>query len=189
MKTKKWWILATIVGVSGFALWEARSQESEVSNRASSIAGQIRFATKGRDTLVGLDSIGVAIENLDLAALEAGLSPDHLQTDVELKLRLAGIKVSAGEPYLYVQVGTVKSPSAPIYAVAINVELDQKVFLARDPNIVTIGTTWHSGKVVYASKDKFVEGVRGRIRDLVDEFINDFLAANPRQQPEKNSEK
>jgi len=197
MKTKKWWILAAIVGVCGAVLWAAKSQEGGVSKHFSDIAGQMRFASKGCDTLIGLDSIGVLIENLHPAALEAGLSPDQLQTDVELKLRLAGIKVLSKEefrrlllaPYLYVQVTAGKSSNFSVYAVSVNVDFKQMVFLVRDPNVVTMGATWRSGEVIIAGKDVITEGIRGCVRDLVDEFINDFLAANPKQQPAKNKEK
>ena len=65
-----------------------------------------------RDTLRGLSAVQVLVEKLDDDAKRAGFDVNTIQTDVELKLRLAGIKVLTAEErlntpgcqYLYVQI-------------------------------------------------------------------------------------
>src|SRR5438445_7718264 len=66
----------------------------------------------------------VVIEGLSRDAVLAGLSTDQLQTDVELRLRKAGIRISdsATVPsYLYVQITALKSSECGLYAVAVSV--------------------------------------------------------------------
>jgi len=64
-----------------------------------------------KDSLTGIKAISVVIEKLDSDAEAAGLSGEQLQTDVELRLRKAGIPIlipkRANEvmiPELYVRV-------------------------------------------------------------------------------------
>jgi hypothetical protein len=65
-----------------------------------------------RETLRGLNGISVVVEELSSVSSSAGLSKDQLRTAVELKLRLAGVKVVTdaesislpGAPHLYVQI-------------------------------------------------------------------------------------
>jgi hypothetical protein len=65
-----------------------------------------------RQTLVGLKGVRVVVENINPNAEKDGLSLVLLQTDVELKLRQAGIPVLTGEetfrapgsPFLYLVV-------------------------------------------------------------------------------------
>ena len=66
----------------------------------------------------------------------------------------------------------------------IEVEFNQSVSLKRNPKILISATTWDSEKIGYAGDSLFVSGTRERISDLVDEFINDYLAANTKE-PEK----
>ena len=44
-------------------------------------------------SLCGLEGVGVVIEGLPGETTQAGLTENQLKTDIELKLRLAGIKV------------------------------------------------------------------------------------------------
>jgi hypothetical protein len=63
-----------------------------------------------RETLRGLGAVHVVIEHLQPNAERAGLTRSQVQTDVELRLRKAGIRVlkeqeklaSPGMPYLYI---------------------------------------------------------------------------------------
>jgi hypothetical protein len=111
-------------------------------------------------------------------------------TDVELRLRQAGITVLPGgtvlpgespSPWLYVRVGFVASGT--VYAYAVEVELHQPVTLVRDREITAYGaTTWRVGPLVgLAGRDGIAERVRRVLRDMVDEFVNAYLAANPKR--------
>jgi hypothetical protein len=78
----------------------------------------------------------VAVEGLPDIANVLGLTKETIQTDVELKLRLAGMRVVtreegvklSGHPFVYVAVNITKSGEA----VNITVELDQDVRLERN---------------------------------------------------------
>jgi hypothetical protein len=139
-----------------------------------------------RESLKGLRGVAVVV----LAAPEAeqgGLSQATLQTDVELKLRQAGIRVltsterpsAPGAPILVVTLGTTRSP-AGFYAYAVTVGLAQHVYLARDPTMGAWATTWTTGGVGYTGQ-AHVDTIRNTVRDYVDRFLNAYLAVNPKQ--------
>jgi hypothetical protein len=43
--------------------------------------------------------------------------------------------------------------------------------------------TWHSGMIAISGQGKFVDQARNIIMDLVSNFLNDWLAVNPRNGP------
>ena len=65
---------------------------------------------------------------------------------------------------------------------SLGVELCETVRLVRDPTIMCIGITWRSAGRLGTSSNSDIEG---RIRNVVDAeldgFLNDYLAANPKQ--------
>lgn len=124
-----------------------------------------------KKSLQGLGAVYVLIESLDSEIEQAGLHKTDIQTDIELKLRLAGIKVSTeeehshqpGSPYFYVNLNIHLSHENPGLAYyAIDCELRQDVTLRRDESISTVAATWQTGKagVVGASNLR-------RIRDSI----------------------
>lgn len=142
------------------------------------------------NTLKGISTVAVFVESLQTELTEAGLSADDIKTDVELKLRLAGIKVVPkdqifdvpGAPLLHVALGArlLKVKPIPVFVVATRVELMQGVRLDREPKTLTVAATWDvSGGNTFLQSD--IRGVRNDIKDYVDEFINVYLAANPRK--------
>ena len=140
-------------------------------------------------SLRGLQGVNVLIERLSSDAEQAGLNSTNIQTDVELKLRLAGIKVLSeeesikqrGYPYLYVDaiVGVSKNPSGLAYY-SVRCALKQAVTLTRDDSISTIATTWDTSIAGLVGTNK-LQNIRDDIKDLVDEFINDYLSVNPKK--------
>jgi hypothetical protein len=91
---------------------------------ASSLVGQDDNETS-RKTLAGLNGVFVAVTQVSEDARRSGLSETQLQTDVELKLRQAGIPVltegdasrTPGVPYLYVTVNTLQLSSGGVAGV------------------------------------------------------------------------
>lgn len=68
----------------------------------------------GKQTLTEISALYVLVESLTDGAKGLGLTEEAIQTDVELKLRLAGIRIMTKEeflksssPYLYINVGGV----------------------------------------------------------------------------------
>jgi hypothetical protein len=134
-----------------------------------------------RNVLQGLDGIRVEVKRIKPEIERDGLFASILQTDVELKLRMAGIKVfSEGEepaipsaPYLFLNVDAMKSSIG--YAYRIQLSLREPVTLARKA-LKVVGTT-------FRTQDQFgisphLSDIREEVRDVVDEFINAWLQAN-----------
>jgi hypothetical protein len=137
-----------------------------------------------RETLRGVSAIRVVVGTLDPQAERDGLRQSTLQTDIELKLRQAGIPVvdTAGtEPFLNVVVHAValERPSG-LYAYTIHVQFFQVVVLRRDRNIPALGATWSGQLTTGTVGADNLSAVRSSVRDRVDEFVNAYLAANPK---------
>ena len=141
-----------------------------------------------RMTLAGVHGVRVVVRLSDSAEVQKdGLFQSQLQTDVEIKLRQTGITVLSQQeaqlgPWLNVNVSTlnVSSTSATgMYAVCMTAELHQWVTLTRNPSVRVWVSTWSAtgqfGTTAHLSS------VRDRIRDMTDQFINAYLAANPKR--------
>src|SRR2546422_6457039 len=95
-----------------------------------------------RKTLAGLTGLYVSVEQIPDEVQRDGLDTTQIRTDVELKLRQAGITVltrqewlsTAAAPYLYVNVQAIKNP-ANLYAYSADVELRQRVTLVHNPAV------------------------------------------------------
>jgi hypothetical protein len=135
-----------------------------------------------RETLRGLTGVKVVVEPLEPEIERAGLTTSQLQTDVELKLRLASIKVftqAEPAPFLYVSATAQRLPDLPIYAFSLRVELQQLVTLVRNSERAA-ATTWDSTGVAVVGASNLSQ-VRDSIKDGVDKFVNAYLSVNPRQ--------
>jgi len=187
MKTKKYWILLVVVGVFAFQLLWAAKPKLVPDKPTEPEAWDA--VLKPRSPMVGLKGVTVTIATDDTLK-KLGLHTDTLKTDVELKLRLAGIRVIAEEdrvwsmrPYLIVSLIVVEGTEFVPSAFYIELLLQEKVQLARSLNTTVIATTWSSrGWLGVAGKTVFVNSVRKRLKDQVDQFLNDYLAANPKDQ-------
>ena len=139
-----------------------------------------------RQTLAGLRGVSVLVERISDAAQRDGLLADQIQTDVEVKLRQAGIPVltsaesSTDSPYLYVNPQLFKN-TVGLYVYNLEVRLDQAVSLRRQPSISTTAPTWSATAQYGTVAPAALGSVRDRIRDLTDQFINAYLAANPKR--------
>lgn len=137
-------------------------------------------------TLKGIRGVKVVVD-LNSDAEEAGLRKSDIQTDVELKLRLAGIKVLAQEEWL-------KEPGSPLLAVnanllqagkempglyAVSVELLQGVTLVRDLSM-TMATTWRTEAAAIVGQNN-PRPIRDTLGDQLDKFLNAYLSVNPKK--------
>ncbi len=141
-----------------------------------------------RATLAGLTGVYVLVEHIPDEAQRDGLDTTQIRTDVELKLRQAGITVltqqewlsTAAAPYLYVNVQAIKN-SAGIYAFTVDVELRQRVTLIQNPSMRVLAPTWSATGIIGTVGSQKIGSVREDVRDLTDQFINAYLAANPKR--------
>ena len=155
------------------------------------------------ETLRGVKSVEVLIEYLSQDAKDAGLRREQLQTDVELKLRTAGIRVydedsipdadnleeslKWSQEYcpsvtLYLNINSIKQSEVPIFAFSVCLEIQETVTIARNSiDYKTMATTWKTGSVSIVGSDNFKSGVRELVGDHVNKFINDYLKMNPKE--------
>lgn len=143
-----------------------------------------------RRTLSGVPSVHVLVEELSDCLKQAGLSTATLQTDTELRLRAAGIRVATeeesfslpGSPYLYVVVtglqdSTITGRSFG-YSAAVEVQFIQEVRLERAKSIRVTAPTWSLSEIVVGPTPEII---RKTVRDLADRFSNAYLAVNPKR--------
>ena len=103
--------------------------------------------------LRGLKGVYVLVESLAPEAEQLGLNKGQLKTDVELRLRKAGVRVLTkeewkripGVPYLYVNVNTFIRAGSALCAYSTSVVLNEMVMLAR--GFPTVGAIWSTGAV------------------------------------------
>jgi len=119
-------------------------------------AGSVGSAQTSRnvEALRGLKGVGVMVEDINPDVEQYGLTKSQAQTDVELRLRKAGIKVltreeatkAEGAPSLYVRVDTSARSGllGTLYDVRVQLALYQMVILERDPNIHIWVATWET---------------------------------------------
>jgi hypothetical protein len=145
----------------------------------------LRNATHQRDTLHGLRGVHVLVERLEADVECHGLTSQTLQADTEEQLRRAGIEVLAeeqrlqtpGTPYLYVNVNVSLGEETPLAAVSVDIALKQSVVLARDPVLICLAPTWRTGTTGRVGCARLAD-LRGAVKDLVAEFVEDYHAVN-----------
>ena len=137
-------------------------------------------ATVDDATLKGITSVQVFVEGVSPEDKRHGLTRDRLQTDVELRLRRAGIAVSASATeYLYVNVNTLRSRRT-VTSFSVVVMVRQSAYLVRDASItVPAAITWWKGTDGIIVTDN-LSGVRDAAGDLVDQFISAYRKQNPK---------
>lgn len=187
MKAKKCWILAAVV-IFCVTLLSMKVLGIRVREEA-------QHELFGVSTLKGLDRIEpqVQLHYQGEVELDSLLTQNELQTRVEIALRKAGLNLpkpnqtestlNSGALIIMVGVKSMRIKGAPLFYFAVRAELLQGVRLVRDVNIRTIGRTWpfiHIPDPMIAGQLVLREEVNRMIDYYVNEFINDYLAANPR---------
>ena len=133
--------------------------------------------------LKGFDTLKVEVEQLAPDLQKAGITTEEIQTDVETKLRQAGLKVKNKNetvtPYvvLYVSVNSIDNGVGG-FAVSITSSLNQLVVLDRNKSLVSVASTWDSRSIVSAVKEK-VQSIRDFVNIQTDSFIAAYRKANP----------
>jgi len=152
------------------------------------LPGVSQALTYDQWALIWLKGVMVWVKNIDPKIVPLGLTQEQVKTDVELRLRKAGIRVltekecraTMGHPYLSVSISIseIKISNDRVgYAYGIGVNLYETVMLAR--GFEAIGSIWSVSSIGAFGKD--ANPIPGSINDIVDKFINDYLAANPKK--------
>jgi hypothetical protein len=136
-----------------------------------------------RPSLRGLKTIAVVVEHISGDRLDAnadGLNEQDLQTSIELRCRMAGVKVANpgdADAFLYI---SIVATGKGLYALGFNLELLQSVVLQRDPGISVFADTWSTGAAGTVLAKDLAPFCREHLRDLVDQFLNAYFEQNPK---------
>lgn len=135
-----------------------------------------------RATLVGLTAVFVDVQPLDPAGLLAGLAPDAIKDELDVKLRLAGLRVIAGADedvppeergVLQVNVSVVPVPKQDgTYAYSVYVAMLQGAVLIRDMKTILAAPTWWVTKTGIGD----VKQIKAAINDGGDRFVTAWRA-------------
>jgi hypothetical protein len=125
--------------------------------------------------LKGLGGVRLEIMGDDLPVPNA-----TLQTDVELQLRQAGIIVDPiRAARLRLLIAIFRPDGLPAhYIYSAQIQLDEQALTRR--GLAADAMTWQSEVVLGLALRDDPERFRGAIQKLVHEFVNAYLAANPR---------
>ena len=142
-----------------------------------------RSGADGPYGLRGISSVWVLIESLGPEEANIGLADDAVRTDVELRLKGAGLRVISPKEakkiavtdntFLYVNVAVTSGG----WAATVLTQFAQAAYVLR--NSLPIGTafTWTD---VSTLSSPSLGSVRSEIKDLVDKFLNEWLKQDPR---------
>jgi len=133
----------------------------------------------------------IGIESLPPEAKELGITKELLKTEAELKLRLAGIKVyskkeslkgSTASQDLYVNINIIRLSLGGIiiYPFRIGISIDDDVYIERN-SMRTTAEIWEYGTLGAITKKNALKHIRESMKRLLDVFLNDYLAVNPKK--------
>lgn len=149
------------------------------------LLGASAAAQQNSNSMKGLPGVHVLIEDLGKAEGVGGLFERDIQTDVELALRIAGIKVltlqeqleHTAYPSLYVRVSALIGDDG-LVAYSVNVQLTQEVTLWNGERSIG-ATTWFAGYLGTVGRSNLWQ-VREDVKTYTNRFANDWLKANPK---------
>jgi len=139
-----------------------------------------------RPSLKGLKKLAVVVQIEKPVSddfKKVGLPEERIRTGIELKLREAKIDVVYREnvpsdtPILHVEVNGSRRNGKTL-SFLIEVELWQKSFLKRDPQIEVMAATWSAGVFGLGSASKIADDVMGWINSTMDTFVKAYLSVN-----------
>ena len=136
------------------------------------------------EVLAGLEAVRLEIERLKPEIERDGLFREELQSDMELKLRMAGIKVlpeeavqkNPGAPVLYLNVDALKCSFGYVYNIGLY--LIEPATLERRPVKASAMFLRVPEQLGIAAR---LSEIREAVGDVVDEFVRVWKAANPKK--------
>jgi hypothetical protein len=148
----------------------------------------LAFNYDQREVLRGLKGLKVVTETIPTEIERLGLTRKDIQSDVETKLRKAGIKVlPAYKPpsmtTLYVNVHTlIPSQARTVVVYSINLMLFENAYLKREAGTVgdlkeVRAADWIKATVGLIGVGN-VSQIRKKVEEQVNKFISDYLAMN-----------
>ena len=154
------------------------------------IFGSIAFAQVSdaisAASLSGLTAFNVSIGDLSTEVRQDGLKAEQVRSDIELKLRAAGIKIipqstwidTVGAGELYVEASALKHAGGQ-YSYCIQVRVIQRVSLLTKPTHETLAATWSTSVMGVVGSSGVATKIRGEVGAETDRFVTSYLSANP----------
>lgn len=156
------------------------------------IIGFIALANEGERqlSLEGLGGIEVFIGSLTSIGQEYSeyVVIKSIENNTKVQLRQFGIKIltekqalqTLGRPLLFIKIGLIEAaPEGDDYVVGhIGISLVQTVQLHRKPTIRCFALTWRESLMFRSNISDIHDDIEKYVRDLVNVFINDYLAVN-----------
>lgn len=140
-------------------------------------------------TLKGLKNLSVGIGELPQELKDIGLKEFDLYNDTIKVLEKTGISINtvkypiADDPDFLVDIfGGELIENVITYC--IDVRLDQAVTLERDESIRSDATTWSQKFIGVAGYGTRPQIIRKQLRILVERFVVEYMAENPKQDTE-----
>ena len=121
-----------------------------------------------------------------------GLSAKAIFSQTKKQLQGYGIKVISQKEFLaipdsqrlglilYINISTQLPEEIDVVPISVSVGFMETVQLARSPEKFCLATTWEQSAIQMGVKEALPD-VMTTVRDIVQVFINDYLAANPKE--------
>lgn len=137
-----------------------------------------------RKALRGLEGMIVWVHDVAEDAAADGLSRQHLQDLVIVRLLDSGIKALGignvpeppGNPWLNVFVNTAKTEAN--YFLFVTIRLDEIVRPVRSQGLKTIATTWEVHENSLTNKERLAHDVEKLVDELLEYFVYDYRLEN-----------
>jgi hypothetical protein len=139
-----------------------------------------------QESLRGVQAITVEI-SCSRDAIDAGLTEEKAKT-VEKQIEQTGIKIMPkqlwdkvpGRCRLKITVDVCKPSGLETFIYSVRLSFVQTAALERSPQTIVDATTWELTRLAHGPKNGLAETVRENLEAMVDSFIKDCRAANPR---------
>jgi hypothetical protein len=159
------------------------------------IAAGTSFGSDGTTSpsLAGLQGLAVMVIPVNPDAEQNGINKDRIQSDIEQKLRNAGIKVLAGRelekpgfPYLNLDIAVAKDKAPELYRYNIKIEVYKQEIQNPQDEIETAFQwisvkTWSAERTGTAPGSGLKDSIQKQLDDAVLKLIADYQTANPKK--------
>jgi hypothetical protein len=142
--------------------------------------------TKAKASLRGLEAVALVIETTP-AAEQNGITKARINTDVQLRLSKAGIRIltmdevltTVGKPTVYIDLWFSREPRG--YTFSLDLQFREEVIPTRRPSARVTAATWSNcmqGIFREVNPEGAPQMVVDGILSVVDWFLKDYQAAN-----------
>ncbi len=147
---------------------------------ASATRGMAGDTPMDRATLRGIKALKVVADRTGPDLERAGLTAASLQSQVEEKLRNAGVPID-GKAIEFIAVRALAAHDRRTpYALCLSLGVYQIVSLARDAAVKTSTETWGSESVLIIPPQQLSRATAESVDALLNQFLEAYRSANPK---------